>query len=115
MRNFRRHGDAIYATASPAWKAGELIVLDGIIGVAGFDTAIDAVGVLHRRGVFSLPKETGSDWGVGETIWYDTVGKVCMTASVANAALIGKAVPLAPDYAAAALSADGYGDVLLLD
>lgn len=114
MKNYRQRGDAVYMTAaSPGWASGDLIVQSGIIGVAGFDTPTNAVGVLHRVGIFSFPKATGSNWTIGQTIWYDTVLKKMGTATLASAALVGIAVPTAPTYTAAALSADLFGDVLL--
>src|SRR6266566_4550557 len=110
MKNYRQRGDAIYATAGGSVKAGEYICLvpasssGGLYGlhlggVSGYDCASSGVPmVLHRSGIFSLPKLSASSHVAWAPIYYDTALKVCTISGIASAFFIGFAVPQPPNF-----------------
>ncbi len=51
---------AIDYTPSTAVTGGDVIVLSGIVGVAGNDIAADALGSLAVEGIYKLPKTTAA-------------------------------------------------------
>lgn len=105
-------GDVLdYTNASGSTiTAGTPVVLGNLIGVALADIANGAVGAMAVRGVFTLPKVTGSAWTVGsKLLWDASAGKFD----------VGTATPATGDVSvccvagAAAASAAATGAVLL--
>lgn len=64
-------------------KAGQVVSLTTRIGVAGTEIAASAVGSLHVKGVFSMPKATGAI-AIGAAVYYNaSTDKITTTASSA--------------------------------
>lgn len=64
-------------------KAGQVVSLTTRIGVAGTEIAASAVGSLHVKGVFSMPKATGTI-AIGDAVYYNaSTDKITTTASSA--------------------------------
>lgn len=82
-----------------AYKIGSVIVVAAISADAGAQFTGEA------QGVFTLPKATGAAWTEGEKLYWDDTAKDFTGTSTSNTAC-GYA-------AAAALSADTTGNVLL--
>jgi len=110
--NFVQDGDVIsYSNAGSAITAGSVVAIGSLIGVALVDiAATTGVGSVQLRGVFTLPKATGSAWTQGAKLLWD--------ASAAKFD-IGTATPATGDISvccvafAAAASGDTTGKVLL--
>jgi len=105
MKNFVQNGDTIVVAAPEAADSGEFLISGGIHGVAAAaaDNAADVP--LVRRGVFTLPKESGTAWSQGDRLFWNTSTK-CFTKDVTDR-------PIAAVAAEAAASADTTGNVLL--
>lgn len=109
---FKQPGDVLDHTNSTGSTllAGVPVVLGNLIGIPLVDIPPNTSGSVAIRGVFSLPKVTGSAWGIGAKLLWD--------ASAAKFD-IGTATPAAGDVsgccvaAAAAASAATTGLVLL--
>lgn len=57
---YKQRGDAVDYTPSSAVTGGDVVVLDGRIGIARQDIAADKAGSLAVRGVFEIVKVTGA-------------------------------------------------------
>lgn len=68
---FWQRGESIdYRNAtSKEIKAGDVVVLEGRIGVAGCDIPAGETGSVHVTGVFEVPKD-GSAFAVGAKAYY---------------------------------------------
>lgn len=105
MKNFIESGDSLTVAAPEAADSGEFLVVGALYGVAGHAAESGADVVIHRRGVFTLPKTTGATWAVGDELFWDVSGKKFTKDSTK---LSVRAVAVA-----AAESADTTGKVLL--
>lgn len=85
IANYQQHGSTIdfINSTSDTIKAGQVVSLTTRIGVAGTEIAASAVGSLHVKGVFSMPKATGAI-AIGAAVYYNaSTDKITTTASSA--------------------------------
>lgn len=54
--------------------AGEVVLIDSVLGVAGCDIEAGAVGVLHVEGVYKLAKTSSNAITAGAAVYYDGSG-----------------------------------------
>lgn len=83
--NYQQPGSTIdfINSTSDTIKAGQVVSLTTRIGVAGTEIAASAVGSLHVKGVFSMPKATGAI-AIGAAVYYNaSTDKITTTASSA--------------------------------
>jgi len=93
-------GDQIDYTPGAAVAAGDVVVLEDLIGVAKQPIAASALGALAVAGVFDFPKATGGGSGIaaGATVYWDEGDQQAKTDSETGAnKLIGKTVAAAGD------------------
>jgi predicted RecA/RadA family phage recombinase len=105
MKNYKGSGDIVTVAAPEDASSGEFLIKGGIHGVAGVAVSSGENVPLHREGVFTLPKETGTAWSVGDRLFFNTSTKVFSRDPTDR--------PVRAVAAAAALSGDTTGDVLL--
>jgi len=105
MKNYKGSGDIMTVAAPEDATSGEFLIKGGIHGVAGITVASGANVPLHRKGVFTLPKATGTAWVVGDRLFWD--------ASAKKFTKVATDRPIGAVAAAAAGSGDTTGDVLL--
>lgn len=105
MRNFTQTGDVLSLTAPYALNAGQGAQVGSIFGVAVAAAAISTAVELATRGVFTLTKQTGAAWTVGQALYWDNSGRQ-VTGTVGSNKLIGYAT-------AAAASGDTNGSVFV--
>ena len=98
-------GEFLDYTPSSAVAAGDVVVLTNRVFVAPKPIAASALGQLATRGVWRLPKTTGTAWTAGQLLYWNAAGTLVTTVSTDNQ-IIGHA-------AAAATSAATEGLVLL--
>ena len=85
IANYQELGSTIdfINSTSDTIKAGQVVSLTTRIGVAGTEIAASAVGSLHVKGVFSMPKATGAI-AIGAAVYYNaSTDKITTTASSA--------------------------------
>lgn len=85
IANYQQPGSTIdfINSTSDTIKAGQVVSLTTRIGVAGTEIAASAVGSLHVKGVFSMPKATGAI-AIGTAVYYNaSTDKITTTASSA--------------------------------
>lgn len=85
IANYQQPGSTIdfINSTSDTIKAGQVVSLTTRIGVAGTEIAASAVGSLHVKGVFSMPKATGAI-EIGAAVYYNaSTDKITTTASSA--------------------------------
>lgn len=85
IANYQQPGSTIdfINSASDTIKAGQVVSLTTRIGIAGTEIAASAVGSLHVKGVFSMPKATGAI-AIGAAVYYNaSTDKITTTASSA--------------------------------
>ena len=85
IANYQQPGSTIdfINSTSNTIKAGQVVSLTTRIGVAGTEIAASAVGSLHVKGVFSMPKATGAI-AIGAAVYYiASTDKITTTASSA--------------------------------
>jgi predicted RecA/RadA family phage recombinase len=107
MKNWIQKGKAIDIPSTPSggYTAGMFYFYGAIAGVAALTSLVGEPNVLHREGVYQLPKATSEAWTIGQPLYWDvSAGKFTTTAAENVAA--GVAVE-------AALEADTTGKVLL--
>ncbi len=105
MKNYKGTGDIVTVAAPEAASSGEFLLKGGIHGVAGIAVDNAANVPLHREGVFTLPKESGTAWVQGDRLFWNTSTK-CFTKDVTDR-------PVGAVAATAAESSATTGDVLL--
>lgn len=73
MATYWQRGESIdyKNTGSDVIKAGDVVDLDGRIGIAGCDIAPDNTGSLHVIGVFRFKKPSGVAIDLGEPVEVD--------------------------------------------
>ena len=85
IANYQQPGSTIdfINSTSDTIKAGQVVSLTPRIGVAGTEIAASAVGSLHVKGVFFMPKATGAI-AIGAAVYYNaSTDKITTTASSA--------------------------------
>lgn len=60
MKNYIQEGDYLEITAGATIAAGDLVQFGSLHGVAVTDIANGANGIIHTKGVYTLPKLTGA-------------------------------------------------------
>ena len=72
MKNFVQKGDAIdVVTPSGGMTAGRFYIIGALAGVAALTTLEGEGNVLHRTGVYELPKAASETWAIGDVLYYD--------------------------------------------
>ncbi len=95
-------GDAVDYTPAADVKAGDVVILNDLTGVAKLDIKAGKLGALAVTGVFEFPKATGAGSAIaaGAKVWWDAAVKQATTVALAQGYL-GKAVKAAADADAA--------------
>jgi len=95
---FVQEGDAIDYTPDSAVAAGDVVVLNDLVGVAKQPIAASALGALAVTGVFDFPKDTGSASAIaaGKKVYWDEDEEVATETAEGNTAL-GKTIKAAAD------------------
>lgn len=110
--NYIQDGDVLtYSNAGSVITAGSVVAIGSLIGIALTDiAATSGSGSVQLRGVFSVPKVTGTAWTQGaKLLWDASAAKFDLgTATPATGDISGCCVA-----AAAAASGDTTGKVLL--
>jgi predicted RecA/RadA family phage recombinase len=98
---FVHDGNAIDYTPGADVTAGDVVVLEDLVGVARLDIAANTLGALAVAGVFDFPKAEGSGEGIstGTTVfWNPTQQEASEEESASEGTLLlGKAVKDAAD------------------
>lgn len=106
MKNKLSRGEVLeFPAPAGGVVSGDFAMVGALFGVAVVAAAQTVVTPFDPRGVFSLPKETGATWSVGDQLYWDAANKRFTKTSAGNVAC-GVA------YAAAA-SPDATGSVFL--
>ena len=96
----RGDGDSVDYIPSADVAAGDVIVQGDLIGVAAIAIPAGKLGALRVRGLFTMPKPSGTAISAGAILYWDATGnKVALTDGTGTNKKLGKA-------AAAAASAD---------
>jgi len=99
---FIHDGDAIDYTPGAAVSAGDVVVLEDLVGVAKRDIAANTLGALTVTGVFDVAKAGGAGvtFAAGAKVYWDDTNNVAVATDGSGAnKLIGKAVAAATDAA----------------
>jgi len=64
-------GDRIPYTPGSDVAAGDVVVLNKLIGIADAKIAASATGSLAITGVFEVPKDTSTAFAIGEDVYWD--------------------------------------------
>lgn len=87
MKNQTSKGDTIdIVTPAGGLLSGQFALIGVLGGVAGITSAQGEKNVLHREGVFTLPKATGATWTQGDQLYWDATNKVFTKTSAGNTA-----------------------------
>jgi len=95
---FVHDGNAIDYTPAADMAAGDVVVLEDLVGIAKLDIPANTLGALHVTGVFNLPKATGGSTAIaaGKKAYWDATNQV-VTTTVGTNKLLGKTVVAAGD------------------
>ena len=104
IARYVHEGKSLDYRPSEAVAAGEVIVLESLVGIARLDIASDTLGSLAVTGVFEVAKASG-DIAVGVPLYWNAKNKN-VTVTAAGNTYIGKAVT-------SAASADAVVHLLL--
>lgn len=85
MVNFVQNGDTILLTAPFTVASGAGARVGKIFGVACDDITSGATGQFKTSGVFTLTKNTGITFAVGDVVYWDNTNKYCTTVANSNA------------------------------
>lgn len=97
---YRHLGDSIPYTPGADVTAGDVVVQNGLVGVAKYDIADGELGSLEIRGVFEWPKGAGvgTDLDVGDLVYWDaTAGFATVNDGGGANSLIGPVTEAAGD------------------
>jgi len=91
-------GAVVEYTPVSAVSAGDVVVLNDLVGVANQPIAAAAQGELTIEGIFDFPKSTGSASAIaaGKKAYWDAASEVATETSVANT-FLGLVVAAATD------------------
>lgn len=90
IARYVQKGESIDYRPAAAVAAGDVIVLETLIGIARLDIAANTLGSLAVAGVFDAPKATGAVTA-GSAVYWDAANSQVTTASIGNPYL-GKAI-----------------------
>ena len=96
---FVQLGQAIDFVPSHDVAAGEILVCNGMAGVARLPVKAGELGSLHLSGVYDIDKAPGAI-GVGAKVYFDAGSGLATTAAGAGNAYLGVASCNSPDGAA---------------
>jgi len=91
-------GDRIPYTPTTDVAAGDVVVQGDLVGVATSPIAADTAGTVAVRGVFSMPKSTGTGTAVtaGAKLYWNATNSVVTTSDGSGTnKLVGKAIAAA--------------------
>ena len=91
IARYVHEGKSLDYRPSEAVAAGEVIVLESLVGIARLDIASDTLGSLAVTGVFEVAKASG-EISAGVPLYWDAKNKNVTTTAAGNI-YIGKAVP----------------------
>ena len=100
---YRAPGDTIDYTPGSAVTAGDIVVVDDLIGVASQALEASKLGALRIKGIFRAPVKTGDTPAAGEVVYWDGGNTEFTTTSAAD--LVKALCVVAPS--------GGYIEVLL--
>jgi len=91
--NYKQKGDTVdfINITAAAIKSNDVVVLgDYALGIALVDIAINAIGAVKVKGIFTLPKAAGviTAW---QKLWWSATSKTVSNAAVSNGYFIGYA------------------------
>ena len=94
IANYQQPGSTIdfINSTSDTIKAGQVVSLTTRIGVAGTEIAASAVGSLHVKGVFSMPKAAIA---IGAAVYYNASTDKITTTAASSAVPAGWAIAAA--------------------
>lgn len=97
MKNFIQPGENLDMVATAIVASGAPVMVGSIFGVAMTSAAIGEKYVLVTKGVFELPKKTGSahSFAVGAGVYFDAATGEMQEDDTGGAVLIGKAIEAA--------------------
>lgn len=90
MKNYIQPGDTVTVVAAADTLSGQGVRAGLLFGVASGDALTGQPVEIVTRGVFTLPKATGTAWTVGVALYWN--GTACTTAAGTGNLFIG--VPL---------------------
>lgn len=95
---FLHEGNSVDYKPGADVAAGDVVVLNDLVGVAKLDIKANTLGALAVAGAFEFPKTTGAGTAItaGTKLYWDAVAKVA-TATVGANKIIGKATADAAD------------------
>lgn len=101
MKNYVQEGDVLEVAAPYALSSGDGCLVGLIFGVSVADYLINARAQIKTKGVFDLPKNTGtgSGWAVGVRVWWNPGDKKITDTSDTDTVSIGVATEAASDSA----------------
>ncbi len=96
IARFIHRGEMIDYTPSVTVRAGDVVVLNDLIGVANLDIPAGRLGALTIVGIFDFPKDVGYTFYQGRRIFWDAAnGKVAHDDGGGIYPFLGKVVRLA--------------------
>jgi len=107
MKNFIQPGAAITTIAAAAYSSGDPALIGSLKGIVSADAAIGEAAVINRSGVYSVTKEAGATWSVGDKLYLKDGTKIFNKTASGNV-LFGFATK-------AAVSGDVVGEICLAD
>lgn len=105
MAIFSHEGQFIDIKPQSAVAAGDFYALGTLWGVAPYDIAAGADGVVQVGGVFNAVLKSGDTVAIGDPLYVD--GTAGVSASAPSASGSGSSVPSAVGIALAAVTGDG--------
>ena len=96
MRNYVQPGDMLTVAAPASVSSGQLVRIQGLVGVASGHAANGAAVVIKTEGVFDLAKGTGASTSlaVGDLVYVSATGANVSSSATSNA-LVGTVVAAA--------------------
>lgn len=108
MKNYVQPGNTLTVPApSGGVSSGDPVAIGSLRGFASADAAEGDDVAIARTGVFTVVKESGAAWAVGDKVYLKADGSAFNKTATANT-LFGFATK-------AALSADVAGEIILAD
>ncbi len=97
MARFIQDGKSIDYTPSAAVTAGDVVVLQDLIGIAKVDIEANQLGALAVEGVFEMPKASGSETAilVGTKVYWNATASQVVSEDEGTHKYLGKAVATA--------------------
>lgn len=105
MKTFIEDGDVLELVASGTIASGDIVLVGSLLGVAHMAAVLNDKLSVSMRGVFTLPKLTGTAWAEGDDLYYDS--------SAVKVTKVSQGNTYAGIAAAAAASGDATGSVLI--